>query len=195
MSYWFFDNDISLLPKLDNSPQLNNASANNIHSDFYISGFHGQATEAVVYKGLQNSSGDWYYRSTSSRKYPIMINKKNWTDKNDGMIEIMITDEVDEDNQISFEKYTMSYIEDNIGNYNIQWIPSSPIRKKPFVLRMKDEYILFSHKIRENAYIERINQSFPCSVITLSRGSSNDIFGEQSVCFPKYSYIGINEVI
>jgi hypothetical protein len=51
---------------------------------------------------------------------------------------------------------------------------------------MEDGYLLFSHK----KYFNDIS-----NVITISRGFTNDIFGEQNICFPKYSTQSLNDII
>jgi hypothetical protein len=55
------------------------------------------------------------------------------------------------------------------------------------------EYLLFSHKEKTNIYVDET--SYVCSVITLSRGKTSDIFGEQTICFPKYINEELSSVI
>ena len=100
-----------------------------------------------------------------------------------------------------FSEATISYVRDNMGNYDISWIPATPERKKPFVIRIGGEYFLFSYKSRGTGSVSRnvngavSNESYTENVITLSRGFANCVFGEQQVCFPKYSVDSLDSVM
>ena len=78
----------------------------------------------------------------------------------------------------------MVFIKDNIENFNTKWIPFNAERQKPNVIRYKDHYLLFSHKhdavrsINGNVYAE--------NYITMSRGFSPNVFGEECIAFPRY---------
>lgn len=85
------------------------------------------------------------------------------------------------------------YIRDNINNFDTSWIPFSPIRYKPFIINLGVEYLLFSHKIKSSGYID--GKSYSQNVITLSRGYNTNIFGEESMCFPKYTYLNTEDII
>lgn len=98
----------------------------------------------------------------------------------------------------------IDYTKDNIDNFQTQWIPPSPIRKKPFVITYGKKYLLFSYKQRKTNAVQHYTSSSSSSyeyvnyfenVITLSVGVSNNVFGEQSVCFPKYTYQSLNDII
>lgn len=103
---------------------------------------------------------------------------------------------------MDFSGATVEYIDDNIGNYNTRWIPYTPLRHKPFVIRTGSEYLLFSYKQRNVARLKRTDQygnvsydERPENVITMSRGFSSDIFGEECVCFPRYDCMALDDIV
>lgn len=96
---------------------------------------------------------------------------------------------------------TIEFIDDNIGNYNTEWIPFTPIRRKPVVVKINSQYVMLTNKTRRIVKLSRTvngeteTLDFPESVIMLSRGFSSDVFGEERVCFPKYSYETLDSVL
>ena len=143
--------------------------------------------------GMPNETSEWYQRAGG-----MLVDI-------DASVSISGEDvqaEDDSDDQIDFSNATVEYIDDNIGNYDTRWIPFSPICHKPFVVRKEDEYLLFSYKQRNVIALERTGQNGTVSyeehienVITLSRGFSSDLFGEECVCFPRYDYMSLDDVI
>lgn len=86
-----------------------------------------------------------------------------------------------------------SFIDDNINNYETSWIPFNPIRHKPSVIRTGGTYLMFTHKTvakrRKNGH------DYNSNVITMSRGFSSDVFGEECTVFPRYSFQSAEDVI
>lgn len=91
----------------------------------------------------------------------------------------------------------LEFIEDNINNFGTSWIPFNPIRHKPSVIRKDGVYYLFSHKstATRSIKINGVNQRYNCNKITMSRGFSSDVFGEECTVFPRYSFQTVSDVI
>ena len=95
----------------------------------------------------------------------------------------------------------ITYIDDNIDNFDTPWIPFTPERRKPFVIKAGGEYLLFAYKARAVGHVRRtvngVSEDVPYAenVITLSRGFTSDVFGEECVCFPRYAYQSLDSVI
>lgn len=87
----------------------------------------------------------------------------------------------------------MTFIKDNIENFDTKWIPWNVERKKPNVIKYKDQYLLFSHKYDATNMIN--GTVYAENYITISRGFSPNVFGEESTAFPKYTCIKPKEVI
>jgi len=54
---------------------------------------------------------------------------------------------------------------------------------------------LFSYKQKGTFYVAKENKNYTQNVITLSRGFTNNLFGEEGICFPKYIYQSLDEII
>lgn len=87
----------------------------------------------------------------------------------------------------------VSFIDDNIGNYNTQWIPSGATRKKPFVIRLKNQYLMFTNK--QIGTISNDLHEYKAKVITVSRGFSSNLFGEEGMCIPRYTVENIGDYV
>ena len=94
-----------------------------------------------------------------------------------------------------FKNAHVEFISDNLNNFDTICYPYSPIRKKPFVLRLNKEYLMFTHKLKNTIYIAEKNETYQQNIITLSRGFTNNLFGEESSCFPKYTYQSLDDII
>ena len=103
--------------------------------------------------------------------------------------------EEQEESQNESPEATISFIKDNIDNYDTQWIPFGVERKKPFVIRLKDEYLLFSHKKTADVVNDGNVYARGANVITMSRGFSSDVFGEECMCFPRYTFESIGQYV
>ena len=100
-------------------------------------------------------------------------------------------EEGEEEEDLSGKMPSVSFIEDNIGNYDIQWVPSSTVRRRPCVVLLDDgRRLLFAHK----AQTRRPSGADSC-VVTMSVGFSPDVFGEQQACFPRYSWQALDEAL
>lgn len=87
----------------------------------------------------------------------------------------------------------VSFIEDNIGNYNTQWIPAGVTRKKPCVIRLKNQYLMFTNK--QTSTVRNDSQEYKAKVITVSRGFSSNLFGEEGMCIPRYTVENLGDYV
>lgn len=87
----------------------------------------------------------------------------------------------------------VSFIEDNIGNYHTQWIPAGVTRKKPFVIRFKSQYLMFTNK--QTGTVRNELHEYKANVITMSRGFSSNLFGEEGMCIPHYTVENIGDYV
>ena len=97
--------------------------------------------------------------------------------------------------QTTVSKPVLSFINDNIGNYDTQWIPFNVERRKPCVVRLDDEnqYLMFTHK--KTGMSVNGDVAYPVNVITMSRGFSNDVFGEEGMCIPQYTFESVGDYV
>ena len=96
-------------------------------------------------------------------------------------------------------RWTWSYIDDNIGNFDTRWIPPGN-RLKPCVVRLDDgQRLLFAHKASTSySYREAaggpMNTTDGC-VITMSRGFSAEIFCEEMEAPNRYDHIPLSDFV
>ena len=141
------------------------------------------------YNATETLNGSWLYRMEC--QYPELASIA--IDHNNEEIPVNIFASFGSNTQTTVQKPVLSYIKDNLGNYDTQWIPFNPERRKPFVVRFRDQYLMFTHK--KTGMAVNGNVAYPANVITISRGFSSDVFGEEGMCIPKYTFESVGDYV
>lgn len=138
------------------------------------------------------SNADWLYYSSQSN--PYLIDTMYDLHGSDVKVNVGIVEEGEgEQDDMTMEIPVVSYVKDNIGNFDTEWIPSGVERMKPSVIRFGDHYLMFSHK--RVGTVKNGDSSRASCMITMSRGFSSDIFGEECQCFPPYAFQSVGDIV
>lgn len=141
------------------------------------------------YNSTESSSGSWVYRI--AYKYPEYVTFVY--NKSGSQLQASIFASYGESHMETVTVPSLSFIDDNLGNFETQWVPASVERRKPFVIRFADQYLMFAHK--KVGMAVNGNTAYPQNVITMSRGFSSDVFGEECVCIPKYTFESVGDYV
>lgn len=139
----------------------------------------------------ESSSGTWLYYS--SQQYPYLID--TLYSKNGVGSKVSVTAEAGDNESSSGtrQRPEIRYIQDRLGCFDTTWLPHGTDREKPFVVRFRDHYLMFTHK--RIGTVVNGSSAYKACMITMSRGFSSDVFGEERQCFPKYTFESIGDYV
>lgn len=140
----------------------------------------------------ESPSGTWLYYS--SQQHPYLID--TLYSKNGVGSKVSVTAEGGDGDSSSSsmrQRPEIRYIQDRLGCFDTTWLPHGTDREKPFVIRFKDHYLMFTHK--RIGTVVNGSSAYKACMITMSRGFSSDVFGEERQCFPKYTFESIGDYV
>lgn len=141
----------------------------------------------------ESPSGAWLYYS--SQQYPYLIDTL-YSKNGVGSKVSMTAKSGDDDDSLTpntRQRPEIRYIQDRLGCFDTTWLPHGTDREKPFVIRFKDHYLMFTHK--RIGTVVNGSSAYKACMITMSRGFSSDVFGEERQCFPKYTFESIGDYV
>ena len=140
----------------------------------------------------ESPSGTWLYYS--SQQYPYLIDTLYSKSGVGSKVSVTAKSEDGDSSPSSVQQRPeIRYIQDRLGCFDTVWLPHGNDREKPFVIRFKDHYLMFTHK--RIGTVVNGSSAYKACMITMSRGFSSDVFGEERQCFPKYTFESIGDYV